>query len=113
MIGLNAFPAFLRSDGSRPHIQDLLDQADYLVGLAGANTVSLGLDFIEGWTDVEKVNLRKHAHAFGTSYDFPVGLEGVGQLPNLTRGLLSRGHPERTIKGILGENLIEFFRSVW
>ena len=113
VIGLNAFPAFLRSDGSRPHIQDLLDQADYLVGLAGVKAVSLGLDFIEGWTDVEKVNLRRHAQAFGTSYDFPVGLEGVSQLPNLTRGLLSRGHDAETIRGILGENLLEYFRRVW
>ncbi len=113
VIGLNAFPAFLRNDGGRPHIRDLLDQADYLVGLAGADAVGLGLDFIEGWTDVDKVNLGKHAHAFGTSYDFPVGLEGVGQLPNLTRGLLSREHDEETIKNILGGNLLEYFRRVW
>ena len=113
VIALNAFPAFLSSDGSRPHIQDLLDQADYLLGLAGADSVSLRLDFIEGWTDVEKVNLRKHAHAFGSSYGFPVSLEGVSQLPNLTRGFLSRGHDEQTIKGILGENLLEFFKRVW
>ena len=113
VIGLNAFPAFLRGDGSRPHIQDLLDQADYLVHLAGAKAVSLGLDFIEGWTDVEKVNLSRHAWAFGTSYDFPVGLEGVSQLPNLTRGLLSRGHDAETIKGILGKNLLEYFGRVW
>lgn len=113
VIGLNAFPAFLRSDDSRPHIQDLLDQADYLIGLAGAQSVSLGLDFIEGWTDTEKVNLRKHAHAFGTSYDFPIGLDGVRDLPNLTRGLISRGHDVQTIEGVLGGNLLGYFGRTW
>ena len=51
-------------------------------------------------------------HAFGSSYDFPIGLEGVTQLPNLTRGFLSRAHDEQTIKSILGENLLEFFERV-
>lgn len=113
VIGLNAFPAFLRNDGSRPSIDDLLDQADYLLKLAGPKAVSLGLDFIEGWGEKEKVNLRAHADAFGTSYDFPTGLDGVAQLPNLTRGLVSRGHDDEVVKGILGNNLLAFLTRAW
>ena len=113
IIGLNAFPAFLRADGSRPSIHDLLDQADYLLDLAGPSAVSLGLDFIEGWGDEEKVNLRAHAHAFGTSYEFPTQLEGVRQLPNFTRGLVARGHHEDVVIAVLGGNLLAFFSRVW
>jgi microsomal dipeptidase-like Zn-dependent dipeptidase len=75
--------------------------------------VSLGLDFIEGWGDEEKVNLRAHADAFGTCYDFPTGLEGVARLPNLTRGLLARGHDDDVVTGILGANLLGFLARAW
>ena len=113
LIGLNAFPAFVRDDDERPWLSDLLDHADHLVSLAGSRAVGLGLDFIEAWGDKEKKNLREHAHAFGTHYDFPVGLEGVAQLSNLTRGLVARGHDDMTIRGILGENYVDLFRRVW
>jgi len=43
----------------------------------------------------EKKNLRAHAEAFGTRYDFPIGLERVLDLPNLTRGLVARGPHRR------------------
>ena len=77
VIGLNAFPAFVRDDGERPWLSDLLDHAEHLVRIAGSGSVGLGLDFIEAWGDEEKKNLRAHPQAFGTRYDFPVGLEGV------------------------------------
>ena len=113
VIGLNAFPAFIRDDGERPWLSDLLDHADHLLALAGPRGVGLGLDFIEAWGDEEKKNLRAHAHAFGTRYDFPVGLDGVAQLPNLTRGLVGRGHDDSVIRGILGENYLDLFRRTW
>jgi len=113
VIGLNAFPAFVRDDGERPWLSDLLDHADHLVQVAGPGRVGLGLDFIEAWGETEKRNLRAHAHAFGTRYDFPVGLAGVAELPNLTRGLVARGHDDRTIQGILGQNYLDLFRRCW
>ena len=113
VIGLNAFPAFVRDDGERPWLSDLLDHADHIWRLAGPRALGLGLDFIEAWTDVEKQNLRAHAHAFGTRYDFPVGLEGVAQLPNLTRGLVARGYDDAAIRGILGENYVDLFKRTW
>ncbi len=113
VIGLNAFPACGRVEGERPWLSDLLDHADHLVRLAGPRAVGLGLDFIEAWGEEEKKNLRAHAHAFGTRYDFPVGLEGVAQLPNLTRGLVARGHDDAVIRGILGQNYVDLFCRTW
>jgi len=113
VIGLNAFPAFVRDDGVRPWLADLLDHADHISGLAGSHALGLGLDFIEAWTDVEKKNLRAHPTAFGTQYDFPVGLAGVKELPNVTRGLVARGYDDAAILGILGANYVELFRRTW
>lgn len=113
VIGLNAFPAFVRDDGARPWLSDLLDHADHITRLAGPRALGLGLDFIEAWTDVEKRNLRAHPHAFGTQYEFPVGLDGVRELPNLTRGLVARGYDDAAIRGILGENYVDLFRRTW
>lgn len=113
VIGLNAFPAFVRDDGKRPWLSDLLDHADHISGLAGTNALGLGLDFIEAWTDVEKKNLRAHPTAFGTQYEFPVGLAGVRELPNVTRGLVARGYDDTAVRGILGENYIQLFRRTW
>jgi membrane dipeptidase len=113
VIGLNAFPAFVRDDGQRPWLSDLLDHADHISRLAGPRALGLGLDYIEAWIDVEKNNLRAHPHAFGTQYDFPVGLDGVAQLPNLTRGLVARGYDDAAIRGILGENYVDLFRRTW
>jgi len=54
------------------------------------------------------------AVALGTDFDgarrFPVGLEHVGRLPNLTAGLLERGWQEAELEGMLGRNLLEYFR---
>jgi membrane dipeptidase len=113
VIGLNAFPAFVRDDGARPWLADLLDHADHISQLVGSQALGLGLDFIEAWTDVEKQNLRAHPTAFGTQYQFPVGLEGVRELPNLTRGLVARNYDDAAIRGILGENYIDLFRRTW
>ena len=113
VIGLNAFPAFVRDDGARPWLADLLDHADHISRLAGTHALGLGLDFIEAWTDVEKKNLRAHPTAFGTQYEFPVGLAGVRELPNLTRGLVARGYDDAAIRGILGGNYVDLFRRTW
>jgi membrane dipeptidase len=54
--------------------------------------------------------------ALGTDFDgarrFPVGLEHAGKLPALTAGLLDRGWKEAELTGLLGRNLLEYFRGV-
>ncbi len=56
------------------------------------------------------------AVALGSDYDgarrFPVGLDHVGQLPNLTARLLDRGWREEELTGFLGLNLLDYFKRV-
>lgn len=56
------------------------------------------------------------AVGLGTDFDgarrFPVGLEHVGKLPALTARLFEMGWKEDDLEGMLGKNLLEYFRRV-
>jgi membrane dipeptidase len=56
------------------------------------------------------------AVGLGTDFDgarrFPVGLEHVGKLPALTARLIDLGWKEEELEGMLGKNLLEYFRRV-
>ena len=73
-------------------IDRLLDHFDLAVKLAGVDHVGIGSDY-DGVSSV------------------PVGLEDISRLPNLTRGLLNRGHDETAVKKILGSNNLRLFKK--
>jgi len=90
VVGVNFYPAFTGGASLR-HV---LDHLDYLVRVMGADHVALGSDF-DGFTQTVQ------------------GLEDVSQLPNLTAGLLERGHAPADVRKILGGNALRVFRRVW
>jgi len=69
-----------------------VDHIEHVIAVAGPGAVGLGTDF----DGVE---------------DPPVGLDDVSHLPRLTAELLRRGHGEKTVRGILGENFLRFFEK--
>jgi len=71
----------------------LLDHFDHAIRVAGADHVGLGAD----WDGVASM---------------PIDMEDVSQLPNLTRGLLERGHSPETVRKVLGENLLRVMAEV-
>jgi membrane dipeptidase len=68
----------------------LLDHIEHVARVAGIDHVGLGSDFD------------------GTLF-FPEGVRDVAGFPNITAGLLERGHSEDDIRKILGENLLRVF----
>ena len=70
-----------------PLIPRIVDHIEHVIEVAGADHVGLGSDFDGGGT----------------------ALRDATELPNITQGLLDRGHPEATIRKILGENLLRVF----
>ena len=77
----------------RTTLSVLLDHFDHAVLIAGPDHVGLGAD----WDGVGSM---------------PEGMDDVSQLPNLTRGLLERGHSPETVRKILGENLLRVMGEV-
>ncbi|MCH2172777.1 dipeptidase [Myxococcota bacterium] len=71
----------------------LLDHFDHAIVVAGPDHVGIGAD----WDGVPSM---------------PVGMEDVTFLPELTRGLLGRGHSPEVVRKVLGENLLRVMAEV-
>jgi len=75
-------------------VRDLADVIGYLVNLAGIEHVGLG-------GDVNGIGLDQ----------WPVGMDHVGELPNLTAELLRRGYHEPSLEKILAANWLRVYRE--
>jgi membrane dipeptidase len=107
VIGITAFPRLLEP---APTVQTLLDHIDHVVRLVGADHVGFGLDLAEGWAD-SPIHRKKLLQVDGRIYDYPEGIDTVCRVPNITRGLVSRGYSDRDISGILGGNFLRVFEQ--
>lgn len=71
----------------RPTLSDVVDHIDYIVKMVGDDYVGIGSDF-DGIGSV------------------PVGLEDVSTYPRITAELLKRGYTRKSIRKILGGNVL-------
>ena len=117
LVGVNAYPAFVKQGGKDATVSDLVDHIDYLVDLIGPDQVGLGLDFCETspQTHAEMIasgewSIEDYPDSSGT---YPIGLETPAQIPNITNELIKRGYPSDAMAGILGHNWIDLFKRVW
>lgn len=122
MIGACGLPQSL-ADGT-PTLDDLLDHIDYFVRLVGAEHVGIGVDYVEAFQEQKTVvvplsvmtwrtrrpDIFGPVSAFGRQ-SYPIGIEVVRKLPNLTQGLFDRGYSEAQIAAILGGNWLRTFRT--
>lgn len=79
-------------DAVRPSISELVDHIDYIVKLVGDDYVGLGADY-DGVSSV------------------PRGLEDVSKYPAITHELMRRGYSNRSIRKILGGNVLRVMRA--
>jgi membrane dipeptidase len=77
----------------RPKLEIILDHMDYIIKLIGEDHVGLGSDF-------DGISIT------------PKGIEDVGDMPQLTRGMLERGYSQKRIQKILGDNFMRVFAQV-
>jgi membrane dipeptidase len=108
VIGITAFPRLLEPD---PTVDTLLDHIDHVVNLVGADHVGIGLDFAEGWAE-DPTQRKKLLEIDGKIYDYPDGIDTISKLPNIARGLASRGYSDRDVEKILGGNFLRVFEAV-
>jgi membrane dipeptidase len=76
----------------RPPLSLLLDHLDYIVKLIGVDHVGLGSDF----DGIESA---------------PQRLDGVENLPLITKALIERGYSKKDIRKILGGNFLRLFAA--
>lgn len=76
----------------RPTIAQLVDHIDYIVKLVGDDYVGIGADY----------------DGVGS---LPIGMEDVTTYPKITEELLKRGYSKKSIKKILGENVLRVMKA--
>ncbi len=85
---------FVDAVPARVGLGRFLDHVDRLVSVAGAEHVGIGSDF-DGFT-----------------MDYGVVLPDCSRMPELTAGLLARGHSPEDIRGIMGGNWLRVVGEV-
>jgi membrane dipeptidase len=122
MIGVCGLPQSL-SDGT-PTLDDLMEHVDHLVKLIGVGHVGIGLDYVESYQEAANVvappsvvtwrtrrpDIFGPLSAFGRQ-SYPLGIESVRKLPNLSQALFDRGYAENDVAAILGGNWLRTFEA--
>ena len=116
-IGVTMFPPFLKN-GANSAIDDYVEAIDYVVNLVGEDCIGFGTDFTQGhddsffqWITHDKGSGRKLVE-FGEISN-PLGLQTLGEYPNLTEAMLRGGWSENKVRKIMGENWLRLLREVW
>lgn len=117
-VGIFCVPQFL-TDAAEPTIEHFLDHLEYIADLIGVGHVGIGTDWPLQSPEWGMDRLRDWLYGLGFSssdgFEAPSTLRGFDDyrdLPNITRGLVSRGFSDQEIKGVLGENFLRVFRAV-
>jgi len=110
-------PYFAKKAGDSTLTDDLMDQVDATVDLAGAEHVGFGSDLDFRNSVYRGAYIWKHPERIDVDYFTPMdkqwGYGWLEHMPNFTKGLVARGYSDKEIKGILGGNFLRLFKKVW
>lgn len=134
VIGVTPYaPSNWTGGAKAPHLEDLLDHAQYIVDLVGIDHVGIGTDTAASGADVDPTKLgakelAKLREVMGTRPEVtsafkavnPIyipwrseGIETIEQLPSITQRLLDRSWDETSIRKLLGGNFMRAYRESW
>ena len=116
-IGVTMFTPFLRR-GPESGIGDYIEAIEYVINIAGEETVGIGTDFTQGYGDefMEWITRDKGYARRLTEFGpvkFPDGFSSIGDFPNLTKGMEKAGWSDSRIRKIMGENWMRVLEEVW
>ncbi len=116
-VGVTMFAPFL-AKGIDSTIDDYAEAIEYVMNIVGEDAIGIGTDFTQGhgqeffeYLTHDKGYARRLTN-FGKIIN-PLGIRTVGEFPNLTETLLRRGHSERVVRKIMGENWVRILGDVW
>ncbi len=119
-VGYATYPPFM-PQGADSTVVDCVEALEYLINLAGEDTVGIGTDFTQGqdaaffeWLSHDKGTGRRLIPTRpGGVTIMPKGLATIGEFPNLTATMVDRGWPESRIRKVMGENWLRVLGDVW
>ena len=110
LLGLHFCRHYINGPGAT--FEDFLDTVDYLVGNGYEDIVALGGDLFED----DPYFRARHAPPHGVTHEtwrvFIDELSDVRLMPNITRGLVERGHSRDLVQKIVGGNVLRVYRAV-
>jgi membrane dipeptidase len=119
IVGITAFTPISRTHKDKePSIIDFLDFIDYVSNLIGSKHVGFGLDFapVARWDESGHRAWAQQNPGLAPESIDKISIQGLDQpskIINIAMGLVSRGYTDDQIRGILGENILRLFESVW
>jgi membrane dipeptidase len=111
------FAPFL-AKGIDSTIDDYAEAIEYTMNIVGEDAIGIGTDFTQGHGQdffeylTHDKGYARRLTSFGKIIN-PLGIRTVGEFPNLTETLLKRGHSERVVRKIMGENWVNVLKDVW
>jgi membrane dipeptidase len=116
-IGVTMFPPFLKR-GPDATVDDYIEAIDYVIDIAGEDSVGIGTDFTQGygepffdWITHDKGYARRLTE-FG-EIRFPDGFSSIGDFPNLAAAMQRAGWSEERTRKVLGLNWLRLLDDVW
>lgn len=116
-IGVTMFTPFL-AKGIESTVDDYVEAMDYIINIAGEDSVGVGTDFTQGydqpffeWLTHDKGYLRRLTR-FGKIKN-PTGFETIGEFPSLTAAMLRAGWSETKVRKVIGGNWMRVLKDVW
>lgn len=121
MIGVCGLPQSLSDE--TPTLDDLLNHIDHFVKLVGVGHAGIGMDYVEAFQDqvtvvpspsvvtwrTRRPDIFGPLAAFGRQ-SYPIDVEVVRKLPNLTQGLFDRGYSASDVEALIGGNWLRAMR---
>jgi membrane dipeptidase len=119
-VGFASYPPFMAQQ-DKATVEDCVSTLEYLINLAGEDSVGMGTDFTQDQDEAffDYLSLDKgYARRLvpkkpGGVVIMPEGLRTIGDFPNLTATMAKRGWPETRIRKVMGENRLRFLEEVW
>lgn len=116
VIGVQALRSFLGGDA--PTLGRMLDHIDHYVNLIGVDHVGLGLDLTTGheFDDFSLLGYKPEMYQDlwkDGVQQYLEGMENIGKIPAITRGLLERGYSETDTRKIIGDNFARVLGEIW
>lgn len=113
VVGVHALGALIRREPGPPTFEELLDHIDHMLDVMGDDHVAVGPDLMEAWPlDVYRT-LWRGRRLPPAEFPYPAEFDSYRKFPNITAGMIRRGHSDRTIRKLLGENMLRLLGAVW
>lgn len=117
VVGVNAYPAFVKNGEARPALSDLLNHIEHIAALVGVEHVGLGLDFfdatMEEYERMIGLGIWQRTQYPPPPYLYPAGIASASQIPNIAEGLGGRGFRSEDIALVMGGSFYRVFEAVW